>query len=126
MRRIVNALLFAIGFVLPALVAIADAQFTDSPFMDADSARSYVRFYVLLGGLLGAALFGVALTLRNAVCRWYEALLAGLITSAICILGAKTFGIWTAVVVVLAMPLGCAWFIGRRGLTLRSTGRAGQ
>jgi hypothetical protein len=80
MRRIVNALCFALAFAIPAWVAAVAYPFQASPFLDAKLTFQQFCFYAFVVGVLGGTIYSTTLAYRNRNSSIAKSTLSGIFT----------------------------------------------
>jgi hypothetical protein len=103
MRAIRSTLAFAAGLIASGLVITTTLNPASSPYMDRESALSYVRLYVVLAALVSSAAFFVSLARGHVECAWPRALGAGVVVS-----------LALAVLIALLLPFVGAWHAGAK------------
>jgi hypothetical protein len=104
-RYLRDSLFFAIGLMVPALMLTQFSNPETSPYMDREGAIAYVRFYVILGALVSASVFSVALARGRVNAGWPGAFGAG----------ATTCLVYVGLLLVVPSVAG-SWLSGVKGL----------
>jgi hypothetical protein len=133
MRRVVNALCFALAFAIPVCVgAVAYPFRTASPYLDANSAFQLFCFYAFAAGVFGGAIYSATLAYCKRHASIAKSLLSGVLTLVIIVLFTilltvlfdaaphplRSFGFVAAITVC---PVLCGFLLSGSGLTVRST-----
>jgi MFS family permease len=132
MRRIVNALCFALAFAIPAWVGAVAYPFQASPYLDAKLTFQQFCFYAFVAGAFGGAIYSATLAYRNRNSSIARSLLSGIVTLIGTFLGAFLLALlsgtespWLRGSVLIASLTGfavvCALLLNDSGLTRRST-----
>ena len=92
MRRIANALCFALAFTIPAWVAAVAYPFAQgpaaSPYLDSNSAFRLFCLYAFIAGAVGGVIYSATLAFRNRNSSTIRSVLSGILTLVICLLSA--------------------------------------
>jgi hypothetical protein len=132
MRRIVNALCFALAFAIPAWVAAVAYPFQASPYLDAKLTFQQFCFYAFVAGVFGGTIYSATLAHRDRSSSLAKSMLSGIFTLIGTFLSAFLLALlsgtespWLRGSVLIASLAGfavvCALLLNDRGLTRRST-----
>ncbi len=80
MRRIVNALCFALAFAIPAWVGAVAYPFQASPYVDAKLTFQQFCFYAFVAGVFGGAIYSATLAYRHRNSSIAKSMLSGIVT----------------------------------------------
>jgi hypothetical protein len=119
MRRIVNALCFALAFAIPAWVAVVAYPFggpATPPYVDAHSAFTVFCLYALVAGAVGGAIYSVTLTYLDRNSSIAKSVFAGILTLLLSFLSAFLLAFvygaewhWLRGFVLVTILIGCAF-----------------
>jgi len=136
MRRIANALCFALAFAIPAWVAAVGYPFNhrsaSSPYVDANSAFQLFCILAFVAGAAGGTIYSMTLAFRNRNASLAKSVVAGIFTFVISGLSAFLLALlygteshwlrgFVLTATLIACAFACALLAGHAGPTRRST-----
>jgi MFS family permease len=131
MRRIVNALSFALAFAIPAWVSAVAYPFQASPYLDAKITFQQFCICAFLAGAFGGTIYSATLAYRNRYSSIAKSMLSGIFTLigtflsafALALLSGTESPWWRGSVLIAALTgfaVVCAILLNDSGLTQRS------